>query len=294
MLSLSIEQHLTRLLAAEPGLRLSSFRYHSIGGGSINETYQVIINHNIKFFLKVNSSTEFPALFIKEKSGIEFLGEQKIIKVPAVIACTEIDQHQILLLEWIEGGLRTEKFWKEFGRQLAQLHIVTNTDFGLGENNYMGALPQKNNQKKSWPEFFIQCRLEPQIKIALDKGLLQSKAITVFDRLFLRIPEIFDEEKPSLLHGDLWSGNFMCDQHSEPVLIDPAIYFGHRSVDLAMTTLFGGFDKDFYESYHYHFPFPPNYKEQWEICNLYPLLIHLNLFGAGYLSEIEGTLRKYR
>jgi fructosamine-3-kinase len=243
--------------------------------------------------LKVNSSTEFPALLIKERSGIEFLGEQKVIKVPDVIACTEIDQHQILLLEWIESGLRTEKFWEEFGKELAQLHSVTNADFGLGEDNYMGALPQKNDHRKSWPEFFIQCRLEPQIKIARDKSLLQSKLTTFFEKLYLRIPGIFDDEKPSLLHGDLWSGNFLCDLQSEPVLIDPAIYFGHRSIDLAMTTLFGGFHKDFYDSYHYHFPFPPNYREQWEICNLYPLLIHLNLFGIGYYPQIESTLRKF-
>jgi len=95
------------------------------------------------------------------------------------------------------------------------------------------------------------------------------------------------------LHGDLWSGNFLCKENSELVLIDPAVYFGHRSIDLAMTTLFGGFHKTFYESYHYHFSFPDNYREQWEICNLYPLLIHLNLFGKNYLADILHTIERF-
>jgi protein-ribulosamine 3-kinase len=115
-----------------------------------------------------------------------------------------------------------------------------------------------------------------------------------FENLYRELESVFDIEQPSLLHGDLWNGNFMCDQNSEPVLIDPALYFGHRSMDLAMTALFGGFEKSFYEAYNYHFPFPNNYREQWEICNLYPLLIHLNLFGAGYLGQIGRTLERFQ
>jgi len=157
----------------------------------------------------------------------------------------------------------------------------------------MGALPQSNMQYENWVEFFIHHRLEPQIKIAREKHLLHSKHVSILENLYMRLPDIFFDEKPALLHGDLWSGNYMCNQNSEPVLIDPAVYFGHRSMDLAMTSLFGGFDRRFYESYAYHFPFPKNYHEQWEICNLYPLLIHLNLFGSGYFGQIESTLRKF-
>ena len=210
-----------------------------------------------------------------------------------MIACDDIDKHQILVLEWIEGGLRTEIFWKGFGKQLAELHQITHEYFGFAQDNYMGALPQCNEQKQKWPQFFMQCRLEPQLRIAREKDLIRPKHIAAFERLQLKLDDIFDDEAPSLLHGDLWSGNFMCNHRSEPVLIDPATYFGHRSVDLAMTTLFGGFDKLFYESYNYHFPFPPGYHEQWEICNLYPLLIHLNLFGRGYLGQIESIVWKF-
>jgi fructosamine-3-kinase len=246
-----------------------------------------------KFFLKVNSATKFPKLFQKEKKGLEFLNSQKILRVPSVIVCNEIDNYQILVLEWIEGGLRTDRSWKKFGEQLASLHHVTNRWFGFEEDNYMGALPQRNDQYNKWVEFFVRCRIQPQVEIAKRNHLLHTKQLNAFEDLCRRLENIFNDEQPSLLHGDLWSGNFVCDQNSELVLIDPAVYFGHRSMDLAMTTLFGGFDKLFYESYNYHFPFPGNYDVQWEVCNLYPLLIHLNLFGSNYLGQIENILQKF-
>jgi len=290
----SIQKYINQLVSEKLGSQISSFQFQIVGGGSINQTYRITINPNIQFFLKLNSATKYPGLFEKERDGLEFLGKQKIIQVPAVITCTEIDNYQILLLEWIEGGIRTKQFWKQFGEQLAKLHCITNSHFGFAEDNYMGALPQQNKQHENWIEFFIHRRLEPQIIMAEKKHLLQAKHLVACENLYIILSNIFNEEKPALLHGDLWSGNYMCSENSEPVLIDPAVYFGHRSMDLAMTTLFGGFDKVFYESYNYHFPFPGNYREQWEICNLYPLLIHLNLFGLGYLSQIESTLRKFR
>ncbi len=290
----SIQKHLRHFLSDKLGLKISSFQFHSVGGGSINDACQLTINHNINFFLKINSAQKFPKFFLKEKTGLEFLGKQKLIHVPAVIVCVEVDNSQILLLQWIDRGVKTEKFWKQFGEQLAALHHVTHSHFGFIEDNYMGALPQTNGRQKSWIDFFIKSRLQPQIELAKEKKLLQAKHLSAFEILYPKLTEVFNEEKPSLLHGDLWSGNYMCSQNSEPVLIDPAVYFGHRSIDLAMTTLFGGFDRQFYESYSYHFPFPSNYNEQWDVCNLYPLLIHLNLFGSGYLGQIENTLTKFR
>ena len=115
----------------------------------------------------------------------------------------------------------------------------------------------------------------------------------MIENLYRQLPNIFAPESPALQHGDLWSGNFLCDDQSMPVLIDPAIYFGHRSIDLGMTTLFGGFERAFYESYHNSYPLAHNHKEQWEVCNLYPLLIHLNLFGKSYLGDIFRTIQRY-
>ena len=108
-----------------------------------------------------------------------------------------------------------------------------------------------------------------------------------------KLPDLLAPEDPVIVHGDLWAGNFICNEKGQPVLIDPAVYFGNRNIDLAMTTLFGGFDKQFYESYHYHLPFPSNHLQQWKIYNLYPLLVHLNLFGKSYLTEIIGTIDAY-
>jgi len=290
----SIEEYLNKIISAKTGQEISSLLFTPVGGGSINDTFGVIANGKFRFFLKINSASKFPNLFEKERNGLEFLGKQKILQVPLVVACTEIEHYQILLLDWIEGGIKSEKFWKQFGEQLAALHRVSGNRFGYPEDNYMGALPQSNSELDNWIEFFIQHRLEPQINLAKKAGLIQAKQAGAFKNLYAKLNGIFNAEPASLVHGDLWSGNFMCNQNSEPVLIDPAIYFGHRSMDLAMTTLFGGFDKLFYESYHHHFPFPSNYREQWEVCNLYPLLIHLDLFGIGYLGQIETILRKFR
>ncbi len=293
MRNTSIQKYLNQLISEKLGLQIFSLQFLTVGGGSINNTFQVKINHNIKYFLKLNSVKKYPGLFEKEKNGLDFLAKHKIFHLPAVIACDAMDDRQILLLEWINSGLKSEQFWEQFGEQLAKQHKVTNSHFGFIEDNYMGALTQLNKQCENWIDFFIHCRLQPQIKMATEKSLLKTKHLTAFEKLFLRLMDIFNEENPALLHGDLWSGNFICNENSRPVLIDPAVYFGHRSMDLAMTTLFGGFDKLFYEAYHHHFSFPGNYHEQWEICNLYPLLIHLNLFGSGYLREIENTLQKF-
>jgi protein-ribulosamine 3-kinase len=250
-----------------------------------------------QWFCKINDAALYPGLFAKERDGLALLGAQHAIRVPAVIACETIatseGPKQVLVMEWIEPGVRTEGFWRLFGEQLARLHQVTQDSFGLSDNNYMGALPQDNELSPNWVDFFIQQRLAPQIRLAADRGLLGQEVIRQFERLYKVLPGIFPDVAPSLLHGDLWSGNFLCDTEGQPVLVDPAVYFGHRGMDLAMTTLFGGFERGFYESYAYYSPFPANYREQWDICNLYPLLIHLNLFGKSYLGSILDTIQTF-
>lgn len=282
-----------KLLEQKSGIAISSIEFLAIGGGSINQTYKITINKNKHFFCKINSSSKFPYLFQKEKNGLQLLAKQNIIRTPAIIACEENGNEQILVLEWIEQGLKTKEFWEVFGEQLARLHHVTNRNFGLHEDNYMGALSQANSPSDNWVDFFVQQRLKQQIKMAADRHLLDSNHITQFKKLYASLTAIFPEEQPSLLHGDLWSGNFLCDKKSLPVLIDPAVYFGNRNMDLAMTTLFGGFDNAFYEAYDYHFAFSQMRHEIWDVCNLYPLLVHLNLFGKSYLHDILRTIQRY-
>lgn len=264
-----------------------------IGGGSINKAFKVSTPSR-DLFCKVNSATKFPHLFNKEALGLALLAKYGIIQTPMVINTFVTTSHQVLLLEWIEATTPTPVCFKRFGEQLAALHAQTQESFGLDTDNYMGSVPQVNTKQRDWPTFFIQQRLEPLVQQCHTLRLLNARQVAHFQRLYQRIPTIFSQESPSLLHGDLWSGNFMCTPDQQPVLIDPAVYFGHRSIDLGMTTLFGGFGKDFYEAYHYHYPFPGNYQEQWAVSNLYPLLIHLLLFGKSYLSSIERTLNDFQ
>lgn len=265
----------------------------SVGGGCINETYKIGFGNN-RFFCKINSATKFPHLFQREANGLKLIAQQNIISVPNIIDHFETNGQQILILEWVNEGERTETFWKIFAEQLSALHHISHEHFGLNEDNYMGSVAQSNQQTNSWSAFFIQQRLRPLIDKCLSQKLLAAKHQLQFENVYKHLPSIFnDQQQPSLLHGDLWSGNFMCNENSQPVLIDPAVYFGHPSVDLGMTTLFGGFHSAFYEAYNYHSPLPSNYKQQWEVCNLYPLLIHLLLFGRSYLSQIDTILNRY-
>ena len=157
----------------------------------------------------------------------------------------------------------------------------------------MGSLPQANTFHSDWSSFFIEERLEPQLVAARDSGYFSSHDDERFQRLFKSFPSICPAEKPSLVHGDLWSGNYIVSDEGRACLIDPAVYYGHREVDIAMTTLFGGFDPEFYSSYDEAFPMEKGWEDRLEIYNLYPLLVHLNLFGAGYLGSIERIIRRF-
>jgi len=163
----------------------------------------------------------------------------------------------------------------------------------LDHNNYIGSLHQSNQKHDKWVSFFIEERLNPQLKLAYDSGKINSSILEKFEVMFLVLEEIFPVEKPSLLHGDLWSGNLMTDNFGNPCLIDPAVYFGFREMDLAMTTLFGGFDSEFYESYQRINHLETGWQERFDICNLYPLLVHVNLFGEGYLSSVKNILKRF-
>ncbi|HEU4470321.1 MAG TPA: fructosamine kinase family protein [Flavisolibacter sp.] len=290
MLSASFLQNLLSVRLQTDPDRLS---LHTVGGGSINQCFRLQAADG-PVFCKANSAVNFPQLFLKEKQGLECLANTQLIRTPVVRDHFEAEGLQVLLLEWIAEGERTEAFWQRLGQQLAALHQFSSEQYGWETSNYMGSVVQRNERLSDWPSFFRQQRLEPLVELCYREKRIDSQQLKRFDNLYLKLSSVFDpDEKPVLVHGDLWSGNFMCDAESHPVLIDPAVHFGHRSADLGMTTLFGGFRPAFYEAYHYHHPFPSNYREQWEICNLYPLLIHLYLFGTGYLPQILRTLQQF-
>jgi protein-ribulosamine 3-kinase len=259
-----------------------------VAGGSINDNYR-LFTKNRAVFCKVNSATKFPQLLEKEKRGLDTLASYNI-RTPAVVDFFISGDQQILILDWIQPGKRTTCFWKRLGEQVAGLHQVSNKYFGLDEDNYMGSVPQQNEPILNWTDFFINRRLVPMVEkchLLLPEGWERR-----FEKLYGRLPHIFPGSPPALLHGDLWNGNLICDINEEPVFVDPAVYFGHPAMDVGMTMLFGGFDKVFYDAYQHHAVLSLDEK-QCELCNLYPLLIHLYLFGRNYLPSIENLLFKY-
>ncbi|HYF31236.1 MAG TPA: fructosamine kinase family protein [Chitinophagaceae bacterium] len=290
----SLKDHIARLLSAT-----TTPVYKPVGGGCINQTWQVTVGSD-KFFCKINSASRYPGLFDKEAAGLKALSDTGCIRCPSVISVSQLNDEQVLLMEWIETGSRHHEIWVQFGKQLASLHtwkhpVHPETRFGFDHNNYMGSLPQSNTFTSDWPTFFMEHRLQPQVEMAHSQGLLNAAHLATFDNIYKKLPEIFSPTAASLLHGDLWSGNFLYGPDSQPVLIDPAVYYGHPAMDIAMTLLFGGFHETFYEVYEYWAPAAEDdYPDDVDLCSLYPLLIHLNLFGKGYLSDIESRLRRFR
>lgn len=264
----------------------------SVSGGSINSCYKLRAGKQC-FFLKINDSRKYPDMFLKEAEGLKTILGTNAINVPAVIAQGTAGTEQYLILNWVEERAGYRQAWEKLGENLAKMHQTSSHSFGLDHDNYMGSLVQSNKGHHSWASFFINERLIPQVQMATKRHLLDSPLTDKFNQLYGMLPELFPEEAPSLIHGDLWSGNYMITEGGEPVLIDPAVSFGHREFDIAMTTLFGGFDQSFYDRYNDAFPLQKGWEKRLPLWNLYPLLIHLNLFGSSYLSPIKSSLAKY-
>jgi fructosamine-3-kinase len=288
----SLLERLCEYLGRHTGTSVGIDREVPVGGGSINDAYRVDTNEG-PFFVKVNSADRFPSMFEAEADGLRRLRETNTLRIPGVIAFGEDQDDSYFLLEHIEGGVKTTGFWEDFGRSMARLHGHTNTKFGLECDNYIGSITQVNTPQAKWDTFFIHCRLEPQVKMARERQLIGMGDVLRFERLYAKLPSLFPQEPPALLHGDLWSGNFLCDAHGKPVLIDPAVYFGHREMDIAMTKLFGGFEPAFFSAYNDERPLQQAWEERVELCNLYPLLVHVNLFGGGYVTRVQQGLKRY-
>ena len=263
-----------------------------LGGGSINEVYQ--LNTTVgNFCLKYNFSSAFPKMFETEAKGLALLSKTDTIRVPGVIFCDSLSDYSFILLEYILAAPRVKEFFRDFGRALARLHRNKRELYGLDYNNYMGSLAQSNCYHSDWVEFFLEERLNKQIRLARQKGLLDVSVEKQFEKLYTLLDDLLPEEPPCLVHGDLWNGNFIVSEEGRACLIDPAVYYGNREVDLAMSTLFGGFSPEFYSSYNEEYPLITGWRDRLDLYNLYPLLIHLNLFGTSYLGSILSILRRF-
>ena len=267
----------------------------AVSGGSIANSCKLQLSSGRKFFLK-QSRAGSTSSFASEALGLEELRKSGVVRIPEVVD----KGPDFLLLEWIEIGKNSsDSSMEELGRHLAGLHSFHGEKFGFVEDNFIGDSPQSNLTStagnENWTIFFAENRLHFQAELAEKKGYATPEIRSFLDVLIEKIPGLLagTEEKPSLLHGDLWYGNYLIDVDGRPWLIDPAVYYGHREADLAMTSLFGGFTKTFYSAYESAFPLVPGYPEREPLYQLYHLMNHLNLFGTGYYGQVLSVLKRY-
>lgn len=232
-------------------------------------------------------------MFQQEAEGLAVLSKATDLLVPQVLLSQKVDNAAFLLMEFVDAAAKSPHFWEDFGRGLAHLHRQSSDEgFGWKNNNYIGILQQENAWQSNWADFFIANRLMVQEKMAREQGLIDESVSKMLSKLYAKMDQIFPKERPSLLHGDLWSGNFLADSKGNPALIDPAVYYGHREMDVAMSLLFGGFQKEFYRAYQESWPLEKAWERRVDICNLYPLLVHVNLFGSSYASRLKSLLKQ--
>ncbi len=269
-----------------------------VSGGEINQSFQLATPAG-RYFFKLH--TKAPAgFFTAERDGLETLARNsQSLGIPKVIAHKGPEKPGTgwILMEWIEPGpsRSDHRIAEALGQGMAELHQQSSTAFGLEQDNFIGRLPQSNQRREKWVHFYRDCRLLPQIEIASRDGRLASRRNRLCTRLLDRLDHWLEDShiSPSLLHGDLWGGNWMVGPGGTPCLIDPAIYYGHREVDLAFTELFGGFSDRFYQSYREAYPLESEYRDRKPLYQLYYLLVHLNLFGEAYGSAVDRILEEY-
>lgn len=266
--------------------------YNSLSGGDISKAYRIDTAKK-SFFIKINTSSTALDMFQTEALGLNLIAKTKTINTPEVISYGCYNGNAYLILEYIEAKSASSQDFKLLGKQLAQLHQYSSEYFGLETDNYIGRLTQSNKIRKNWVDFYIEERLNPQLFLAKAKGLLLETESPATDVIKERLSVYFENVKPSLLHGDLWGGNYLISKNGTPYLIDPAVYFGHSEVDIALSKLFGGFSNDFYKAYHAIIPTDEFTIARIEIYQLYYLLAHLNMFGQSYYGSVRAVMKKY-
>lgn len=285
----SLESAIHSLFGEGTGIEKASL----MSGGDINEAYELTLTGGRHIFMKSNAKENL-SFFIAEAAGLTAIARTKAIGTPRILGVgtdRERGGCSFLLLEFISGQNRSRNYWEDFAGQLAAMHraptagLVPDGKYGFDCDNYIGRRRQINKGYDSWVSFFRECRLEPQFQAAV--RYFDGEDRKRIGRFLDRLDEILVEpEYPSLLHGDLWSGNVITGNDGSAWLIDPAVYVGHAEADIAMTELFGGFPKGFYAAYRKAALLQPGYERRRDIYNLYHLLNHLNMFGRGYLPEV--------
>ena len=259
-----------------------------LSGGDINDVFLLNTSEGKKV-VKVNSAIRFPGMFEAEMAGMKALKATNAIDAPKIIDVYTKGNYSCLLMEYRETGSKSSDFWTVFGKQMANLHKNTQPNFGFSDDNYIGSLPQHNNAHKNIVDFYIEERLQPQFRLATENGYSLGDTKKFCSALYHLIPQ----EKPALIHGDLWNGNYLVNTNGHPCLIDPAIAYAPREMDLSMMKLFGGFSEELFNTYFEEFPVENDFEERVPIWQLYYLLVHLNLFGKGYLGSCQNIVARF-
>lgn len=258
-----------------------------LSGGDICRAYLLELSDQRRLFVKTRPGG--PAeMFPAEGRGLQWLAETQALRIPEVIAAEPL----FLALEYLQPATRVADFEQVLGEGLAALHRFPAGPPGLDHDNFIGPLPQSNSACESWPQFYAQQRLLPRLEEARRSGPAPKSWDKKFQELFEILPDLIPEEPMSRLHGDLWGGNLHVGPKGEPCLIDPAVYVGHREIDLAMMRLFGGFSPAVFRAYEEAYPLQPGFERRVHLYQLYPLLVHVNLFGGGYVSSVERALER--
>lgn len=268
-----------------------------VGGGDVNDAWRMVDARGRALFVKHRPGAP-GGMYHAEADGVRWLAEAGALPVPEVVAVLDgegdEDRPRALVLGWIETGATAGDFEERLGRGLAALHRAGAAGFGFGADNFVGPLPQANASCPTWAEFYWRRRLEPLVRRAADAGLLDASLVRGFGALAARLGELCGPpEPPARLHGDLWRGNVHVGPAGEPWLIDPAAYGGHREVDLAMMRLFGGFGVRCFSAYEEAWPLAAGHSERVALYQLYPLLVHVLLFGGSYVGSLRSALGRY-
>lgn len=258
-------------------------------GGDINDAYIVELGAGRKLFVKTHRAAP-PGLYLAEAAGLDWLREANCVSVPEVL-CVSDDAPRFIAMAFVARAPRARDFDEVIGRSLASMHRAAPERFGFDSDNFIGTLRQPNPAHRDWATFYRDARLEPQLRLARDSGRLPASEAARFDRLLRSLPSLVGPpESPARLHGDLWSGNVLAGADGRPVLIDPAVYAGHREVDLAMMRLFGGFSPRTFAAYSECWPPAPDEARRVPLYQLYPLMVHVNLFGGAYYEQLMRTM----
>ncbi len=265
---------------------------HHIGGGEINQNYKILSDFGV-FFVKVQKIDGLPKLFEKEQLALRIIRKTNSIAAVNPIGIVEVKNKKVFFLDFVESSPKSSNYWGDFGSAIAKMHQNSSNFFGFEEDNYLGTYLQKNKQANHWGSFFIKNRLMPAVKDAASKMLLGSNHLKSFEKFYELAEFIFTQEQPSLLHGNLWHHHVLTGLDGNAMLCNPSSYYGQREMDLAMTKMSSGFDKQFYEAYEAEFPLKADWEVRVDFCQMYYDLVNLNHYGLPYLSNIENRLNKW-